>query len=166
MCKIDLITSRPNRLRSQDKRGNAIFEQSLSATLSITRSTKTGVFSLWTNIVMYLFVKPQTTTDVIWVQYWIHDKTLSTAWSDENLSSRGKTWLSFNTSPVCQVWMAKRLRRWPQNSRVVSSSPAVDKKNFPFCKSSFRSLQLEEAHANEINHELHLANTLFQIKIR
>ena len=30
----------------------------------------------------------------------------------------------------------------------------------------FRSLQLEEIHANEINHDRHLANTLFQIKVR
>ena len=37
---------------------------------------------------------------------------------------------------------------------------------FLFCKSCFRSLQLEEAHANEINHDRHLANTLFQIKVR
>ena len=49
---------------------------------------------------------------------------------------------------------------------VVSSNPAVGKKNFSFCKSSFRSLQLEEANANEINHDIHLANTLFQIKVR
>ena len=39
-------------------------------------------------------------------------------------------------------------------------------KNFSFCKSRFRSLQLEEAHANEINHDIHLANTLFQMKVR
>ena len=42
----------------------------------------------------------------------------------------------------------------------------MGKKNFSFCKSCFRSLQLEEAHANEINHDIHLANTLFQIKVR
>ena len=86
--------------------------------------------------------------------------------SDEDLNNRGKTWLSFNTSAVCQVWMAKRLRWWPQNPRVVSSSPAVDKKNVSFCKSRFRSLQLEKAHANEINLDIHLANTLFQMKVR
>ena len=51
-------------------------------------------------------------------------------------------------------------------SKVVSWSPAEGKKNFSFCKSRFRSLQLEEAHANEINHDRHLANTLFQIKVR
>ena len=39
-------------------------------------------------------------------------------------------------------------------------------KKFSFCKSRFRSLQLDEAHANEINHDIHLANTLFQIKVR
>ena len=50
--------------------------------------------------------------------------------------------------------------------KIVSSSPAVGKKNFSFCKSRFRSLQLEEARANEINHDRHLANTLFQIKVR
>ena len=50
--------------------------------------------------------------------------------------------------------------------KIVSSSPAVGKKNFSFCKSRFRSLQLEEADANEINHDIHLANTLFQIKVR
>ena len=49
---------------------------------------------------------------------------------------------------------------------VVSSKPAVGKKDFSFCRSRFRSLQLEEAHANEINHDIHLANTLFQIKVR
>ena len=32
--------------------------------------------------------------------------------------------------------------------------------DFSFCYSRFRSLQLEEAHANEINHDIHLANTL------
>ena len=37
---------------------------------------------------------------------------------------------------------------------------------FSFCKSRFRSLQQEEAHANEINHDKHLANTLFKIKVR
>ena len=86
--------------------------------------------------------------------------------SDKDLNSRGKTWLSFNTSSVCPVWMAKGLRRWPQDPRVVSSSPVVGKNNFSFCKSRFRSLQLEEAHANEINHDIHLANTLFQIRVR
>ena len=35
---------------------------------------------------------------------------------------------------------------------------------FFFCKSRFRSLQLEEVNANEINHDIHLANTMFQIK--
>ena len=50
--------------------------------------------------------------------------------SDEDLNSREKTWLSFNTSTVCPVWMAKRLRRWPQDPRVVSSSTAVGKKFF------------------------------------
>ena len=47
----------------------------------------------------------------------------------------------------------------------MSSSPAVGKKNFWFCKSRFRSLQLEEAHAHEINHDIHIANTLFQINV-
>ena len=42
----------------------------------------------------------------------------------------------------------------------------MGKKNYSFCKSRFCSLQLEEAHANEINHDIHLANTLFQIKVR
>ena len=37
---------------------------------------------------------------------------------------------------------------------------------FSFCKSRFRSLQPEEAHANKINYDIHLANTLFQIKVR
>ena len=45
----------------------------------------------------------------------------------------------------------------------MSSNPAVGKKNFSFCKSRFRSFQLD---ANEINHDIHLANTLFQIKVR
>ena len=48
---------------------------------------------------------------------------------------------------------------------VVSSSPAVDK-NFSFRNSSFRPLQLETATANEINHDLYLVDTLFQIKVR
>ena len=85
---------------------------------------------------------------------------------DADLNDTEKTWLSFNKSTVCPAWMAERLRWWPQNSRVVSSSPAVGKNNFSFCKSRFRSLQLEEVHANEINHDIHLANTLFQIKVR
>ena len=84
---------------------------------------------------------------------------------DEDLNDTEKTWLSFNNSTVCPAWMAERLRRWPQNSRDVISIPAVGKNNFSFCKSRFRSLQLEEAHANEINHDTHLANTLFQIKV-
>ena len=62
--------------------------------------------------------------------------------------------------------MAKRLRRWLHKPKVVSSSPAVGKTYFSFCKSRFRSLQQEEAHANEINHDILLANTLFQIKVR
>ena len=62
--------------------------------------------------------------------------------------------------------MAKWLRRWLHKPKVVSSNQAVGKKNFSFCKSRFRSLQLEEAHSNEINHDLNLANTLFQIKVR
>ena len=37
---------------------------------------------------------------------------------------------------------------------------------FSFCKSRLRSLQQGEAQANEINHDIHLANTLFQIKVR
>ena len=64
--------------------------------------------------------------------------------------------VKFNLSIVSQ---ASWLRRSPHNKRVVSSSPAMDN-NFSFCSSSFRSLQHEEAHANEINHEIHLANTL------
>ena len=43
---------------------------------------------------------------------------------------------------------------------VVSSSPAVGK-IFSFCNSRFRSLQLEGAHAIEINHDIHLVNNLF-----
>ena len=42
----------------------------------------------------------------------------------------------------------------------------MGKKNLSFCTFRFRSLQLEEADANEINQEIHLANTLFQIKVR
>ena len=41
----------------------------------------------------------------------------------------------------------------------------MDKNNFSFCKSRVRSLQLEEVHANEINHDIRLANTLFQIRL-
>ena len=37
---------------------------------------------------------------------------------------------------------------------------------FHFVNLASRSLQLEEADANEINHDIHLANTLFQIKVR
>ena len=33
-------------------------------------------------------------------------------------------------------------------------------KNFSFCKSRFRSLQQEEANANEISHDINLANTV------
>ena len=83
----------------------------------------------------------------------------SAACLDEDLNCRGKSWLSFNMSRVCQVWIAKRLRRWPQNLKVVSSSPAVGKKNFSFCKSRFRAYQLEEAHSKKINHDIHLAIT-------
>ena len=90
----------------------------------------------------------------------------STTCCDEDLNDTGKTWLCFNKLRVCPACIAKRLRRWPQNRRVVSSNPDVGKKNFSFCKSRFRSLQLEEAHANEINHDIHLANTLFQIRVR
>ena len=52
------------------------------------------------------------------------------------------------------------LRRWLHNPKVMSSSPNIGKKNFSFCKSRLRSLQEEEAHANEINHDIHLANTV------
>ena len=37
-------------------------------------SKKTGLFSLWTNILVWLLVKLQNNTDVLWLQYWIHDK--------------------------------------------------------------------------------------------
>ena len=42
----------------------------------------------------------------------------------------------------------------------------MSKKNFSFCKSRFRSLQLEETHANLINHDIQLTNILYQIKVR
>ena len=84
----------------------------------------------------------------------------------EDLNSTGKIKLSFNTSLVCQISVILRLWRWLQNPKVVSSSLAVGKKNSSFCKSPFRSLQLKEAHASEINHDIHLVNTLFQIKNR
>ena len=84
----------------------------------------------------------------------------------EDLNVTGKTWLRFNTSTVYQLSVAERLRRWLLNPEVVRSSPAVGKKNFSFCKPRVRSLQLEEARVNEINHDMHLANTLFQIKVR
>ena len=84
----------------------------------------------------------------------------------EDLNVTGKTWLRFNTSMVYQLSVAERLRRWLLNPEVVRSSPAVGKKNFSFCKPRFRSLQLEEGRVNEINHDMHLANTLFQIKTR
>ena len=90
----------------------------------------------------------------------------SAACYHEDLNSKGNMWLRFNMSIVYQLSVAERLRRWLHNLKVVSSSPAVDKKNFSFCKPRVRSLQLEEAHANEINHFIHLANTLFQIKVR
>ena len=84
----------------------------------------------------------------------------------EDLNVTEKTWLRFNTSIVYQLSVAWRLRRWLLNPEVVSSSPAVGKKIFSFCKPRFRSLQLEEAHVNEISHDMHLANNLFQIKGR
>ena len=60
----------------------------------------------------------------------------------------------------------KRYLEEPTKWKVASWSLAVGKKNFSFCKSCFRSLQLEEAHVSEINHDIHLVNTLFQIKVR
>ena len=54
---------------------------------------------------------------------------------DEDLNSTGKAIL---TSRQCV-----RLRRLLHNPKVVSSSPAVGKKNFSFCKSRLRSLQLD-----------------------
>ena len=45
-------------------------------------------------------------------------------------------------------------------SGVVSSSPDMGK-NFSFVILGFRSYQPELARANEINHNIHLANTLF-----
>ena len=49
-------------------------------------------------------VKSQNNTDVIWVQYWIHDKALPRVIMDIN--TIGKTWLSFlkqvnSVSGVC-----------------------------------------------------------------
>ena len=71
----------------------------------------------------------------------------------EDINNTGKTWLSFNTSIVCQVSMTYWLTRWLQNPKVVSLCPAVGK-NVSFCKYRLRSLQLEEASANEINHDI------------
>ena len=45
-------------------------------------------------------------------------------------------------------------------TRVVFNGYGVGK-NFSFCYSYFRFLQLEEAHSNEINHDIYLANTMF-----
>ena len=58
---------------------------------------------------------------------------------------------------------------WPNGYGVglqIQGSPLWARRIYSFCKSSFCTLQLEEAHANEINHDIHLANTLFQIKVR
>ena len=54
---------------------------------------------------------------------------------------------------------------WLHIPRVVRSSHTVGK-NFSFRNARFRSLQLEEAHANEINHDIHLANVLYYLKVR
>ena len=65
---------------------------------------------------------------------------------------------------MCQVsWHNGHGGGFIHYQKVVSSSPAVGKMNFSFCKSRFRSLQPEEAHSNEINNGMHIANTLFQI---
>ena len=52
--------------------------------------------------------------------------------SDEDLNNTEKIWLSFNTSSVYQIWIAKRLWRWTLNPGVVSSSPAVERRIFHF----------------------------------
>ena len=46
----------------------------------------------------------------------------------------------------------------PNNKRF----PSQMGKNFSFCNSCFGSLQLDEAYANEIIHDIHKANTLFR----
>ena len=56
--------------------------------------------------------------------------------------------------------MTQWIRHYTCDSVVVSSSPAVDKK-FSFVILGYRSFQLELAYANAINHDIHLANTLF-----
>ena len=108
-----------------------------------------------------MFVKPQNDTDAIWLQYWIHDNN-SVACYDVDLNTTAKTWLSFNLSIVYQV-------SWPNGygcrTQFKGPSTAVGK-NLSFWNYRFRSLQLEEAHANEINHDIHFVNTLFKIKVR
>ena len=69
----------------------------------------------------------------------------------------GKTWLRFYLSMRSRGLTVMVV---VSQSRDVRSSPAVDK-NFSFCKFCARSLQLEEAHENEISHDKHLAETLF-----
>ena len=51
------------------------------------------------------------------------------------------------------------------DSMVVSSSPAVGK-NISLCNSRIVLLAAGVTHANEIKHDIHIANTLFQIKVR
>ena len=86
---------------------------------------------------------------------------------NEDKTSTGKTWLSFNMSIVSQV-------AWPNGEGVGFTiqelwvRPAVGKKNFSFCKlasapcSSRTPLQMKST----ITLYRHPANTLFQIKVR
>ena len=73
-------------------------------------------------------------------------------------------WIVAGDDLCCKHWHELSPATIHATATIHAVTPAVGKKNF--CKSRFRTLQLEEAHANEINHAIHLANTLFQIKVR
>ena len=81
------------------------------------------------------------------------------------MGSAGKIWLSFNKVLLCRPH-GLMVTALASKSRGREFKSRCGQEEFFICKSRFRSLQLEEAHANEINREIHLANTLFQIKVR
>ena len=60
----------------------------------------------------------------------------------EELNSTGKTWLSFNTSIVYQL-RCLAVKAMDSQSKGREFESRCWQKNFSFCKSRFRSLQLE-----------------------
>ena len=45
--------------------------------MSMVKCNKNVEFYVWTNTLLSILVKQQNYTDVVWLQYWIHDENMS-----------------------------------------------------------------------------------------